>query len=164
MSRIRVYIAGPISKGDLATNINQATQAFLDLAAAGFAPMCPHWSAYSGPAMRHPVSGMVYAIAGATPNQMQHADWLAVDLAWVQAADAVLRLPGESAGADQETNEAERLGIPVFDSVDALRYHFAYETTAPNEPSAEAVAAPTPPEPRGIRRRIADALYWMLGY
>jgi Rrf2 family protein len=33
--RKRVYIAGPISKGDLAHNINQATAAFVALAKAG---------------------------------------------------------------------------------------------------------------------------------
>lgn len=29
MRRVRVYIAGPITKGDLAHNVNQATAAFV---------------------------------------------------------------------------------------------------------------------------------------
>jgi hypothetical protein len=122
--RLRVYIAGPISKGDLAHNINQATAAFVELTKAGFAPFCPHWSAFSGPLSVFP-SGSdpdhVWCRAGATPNELKHGDWLAVDLEWVATADAVLRLPGESKGADQEVTEANRLGIPVFASVESVR-------------------------------------------
>lgn len=112
----RVYIAGPISKGDLAHNINQASAAFERLALAGLCPLCPHWSCYSGPALVSPTGGTVYAVAGAQPSTLAHADWLRVDLAWVAVADAVLRLPGESAGADQETKFARMNGIPVFES------------------------------------------------
>lgn len=118
--RRRVYIAGPISRGDLAHNINQASAAFVALTQAGFAPFCPHWSAYSGEAIVKTGSGTVYAIAGATPNALKHSDWLAVDLEWVAVADAVLRLPGESIGADREVNEARALGIPVYESMPEL--------------------------------------------
>lgn len=118
--RKRIYIAGPISKGDLAHNINQATTAFLALAREGFAPFCPHWSSYSGPALTKPGTGTVYAIAGSCPNNLSHADWLEIDLEWVSVADAVLRLPGESTGADQEVAFARKHGIPVFDSLDAV--------------------------------------------
>lgn len=117
-ARKRVYIAGPISKGDLAHNINQATAAFLALARAGLAPWCPHWSAFSGGVGR--VGYTVVGIAGANPNDLRHADWLAVDLPWVAAADAVLRLPGESTGADREVELARLMGIPVFERVEDL--------------------------------------------
>lgn len=120
---LRVFVSGPISRGDLAGNVNQATAAFVELARLGFAPFCPHWSVYSGEARRFdapfgpmPV-GSVYAVAGVTPNALGIADWLRVDLAWVRVADAVLRLPGESPGADLETAEARRCNVPVFSSV-----------------------------------------------
>lgn len=116
--RKRVYIAGPITRGVLADNLNQATAAFVALAKAGLAPHCPHWSAWSGtahPAGGHPSHAVAYA--SAQPNELAHADWMAVDLCWVAVADCVLRLPGESAGADIETAEAARLGIPVFHSI-----------------------------------------------
>lgn len=129
----RVYIAGPISKGDLAANINRASRAFERLALAGLAPFCPHWSCFSGVAVWErtytydPSSGedratgrAVFAKAGAQPNKLTHADWLRVDLAWVACADAVLRLPGESAGADQETAFARMNGTPVFEDEAAL--------------------------------------------
>lgn len=120
----RVYIAGPISKGDLAHNVNQATDAFITLAKAGIAPLCPHWSVYSKPAMSYMDSlgtSRVLCYGTAQGNdQMSHADWLNVDLPWVQVADAVLRLPGESSGADRETEFARACGIPVFHSVREL--------------------------------------------
>lgn len=115
--RRMVYIAGPISKGDLAHNINQATDAFAKLARAGLAPLCPQWSAYSGEAKLSATGGSVYAVASAVGCGLSHADWLAVDLAFVARSDAVLRLPGESVGADMETALARERGIPVFDSV-----------------------------------------------
>jgi hypothetical protein len=115
--RARVYLAGPITKGDLAHNINQATAAFVELARAGLAPLCPHWSCYSGPALVRPETGSVFAYASAAPNDLRHDDWLAVDLTWVEAADVVLRLPGESTGADQECRHANARGIPVLSTV-----------------------------------------------
>lgn len=117
--RVRVYIAGPISRGDLAHNLQRASDAFERLAIAGLSPFCPHWSAFSG-RVRVTPGGSVYALAQPQPNTLTHADWLAVDLVWLQAADAVLRLPGESVGGDMETTEAERIGIPVFRSVGDL--------------------------------------------
>jgi hypothetical protein len=123
----RVYIAGPITKGDLCHNLNQATEAFVTLAKAGFAPFCPHWSAYSKPAIAiEPTNAIdprrrVYCYATIQGNdQMTHDDWLGVDLPWVEVADAVLRLPGESTGADREVAHANAKGIPVFESVEAV--------------------------------------------
>jgi hypothetical protein len=112
--RKRVYIACPISKGDLAHNIRQANAAFLTLFREGFAPFNPVWSVYFG--------GGVYAAANATPSGLGHGDWLDVDLPWVSVADAVLRLPGASAGADMETALAASRGIPVFPNVELLTH------------------------------------------
>lgn len=122
--RKRVYIAGPISKGDLAANVNQATEAFAALAKAGLAPLCPHWSVYSAePATPHPgdKAGRVYTVGTAAGYPgMGHADWIGLDLPWVSVADALLRLPGESSGADQEVACAVEHGRPVFGSIDEV--------------------------------------------
>lgn len=140
--RKRVYIAGPISKGDLVHNVNQATEAFIALAKAGLAPLCPHWSVYSKKVdwmdsrqqtndCRSPgacsgcrncrVVEIVVCEATAMGNdQMTHMDWIGIDLPWVAASDAVLRLPGESVGGDLETAEAVIRGIPVFSNVDEI--------------------------------------------
>lgn len=47
--------------------------------------------------------------------------WLEWCLAMVRVCDVVLRLPGESVGADREVAEARRLGKPVVHSIDELQ-------------------------------------------
>ncbi len=120
MIRKRVYIAGPISKGDMLHNVRQADEAFIALLRAGFAPFCPHWSVYHGSAHRQGRESIVSALADALPNNTTHADWMGADLPWVRVAEAVLRLPGESIGADLEVAEAVKAGIPVFADVAEL--------------------------------------------
>jgi len=114
--RRRVYIAGPITKGPLADNINRASEAAISLMRAGLAPLCPHWSCFAGGAVAH-MSGQVVAVAEVLPAGTVHEDWYGIDLPWVAVADAVLRLPGESRGADLEVAEAQANGVPVFHSV-----------------------------------------------
>jgi hypothetical protein len=46
--------------------------------------------------------------------------WLRMDFAWIRKCDAMVRLPGESAGADREVAFAKSIGIPVFKSVSAF--------------------------------------------
>lgn len=130
----RVYIAGPVSKGDLKANIKQADEAFFALLFAGFAPFCPHWSVYAGSTEHRKVSEAnaytssfeLCAIASALPNggparhSTTHQDWLGIDLPWVECADALLRLPGESRGADAEVAHAKAKDIPVFYDVQSL--------------------------------------------
>ena len=43
--------------------------------------------------------------------------WLDQDLVWLKECDAVLRLPGESAGADTEVRIAKHLGMPIYHDV-----------------------------------------------
>lgn len=104
--RQRIYVAGPMSQGDLAANIKMATCAGVALIQAGFAPLVPQLSAYmDGPTAKHNICGIT------------HGQWLNADLRWVAVSDAVVRLPGKSIGADMEVAEARRLRIPVYDSV-----------------------------------------------
>lgn len=131
--RKRAYIAGPISKGDLCHNLNQASATNAALAKAGFAPMCPHWSAYSKTARREILTDddgeqWVAVIAEATiqgNDEISYAEWMEISLSWVGAADALLRLPGESAGADLEVTHAKKYGVPVFTSIESLIAYFA---------------------------------------
>jgi hypothetical protein len=110
-----VYIAGPITNGNVARNVRNASECFFRLLKAGFAPLCPHWSVYSGGSPFYEL-----ATPQALPSGTTHADWIAADLPWVRASHAVLRLPGESRGADLEVEEAERNGVPVFFREDDL--------------------------------------------
>jgi hypothetical protein len=129
--RKRVYIAGPISKGDLAANVNAATDAFHALLHLGFAPLCPHWSVFSGGTYHPTPTDKPFAFAEALPLATTHDDWLDSDLPWVAVADAVLRLEGDSGGADREVAEAEARGIPVFRSVTEVKAWAAKEVLLP---------------------------------
>lgn len=115
MRDVLVYLAGPISKGDLVHNISQADGAFFALLKAGVPAICPHWSCFAGSVYRSTYEA-VCGCAHVLPEQTTHAEWYGMDLAIVRRCDAVLRLPGESTGADLETAEAQQRGIPVFHS------------------------------------------------
>ena len=97
---LKVYLSGPISQGNRAENLRQADEAFMRLRELGYAVLNPMWSARMPGAFDIP-----------------HARWIENDLAWVECADAVLRLPGESVGAEIECDHARRWGIPVYDSI-----------------------------------------------
>jgi hypothetical protein len=95
----RIYIAGPYTDPDPASNTLAAIMeghALLDL---GFAPFVPHLTHYMECLQHRP-----------------YEQWLEMDFAWLRVADGVLRLPGASSGADREVALARELGIPVFES------------------------------------------------
>lgn len=95
-----VYVAGPYTNPDPVSNTNKAIAAANDLIDLGFAPFVPHlyhWCHEQAP--------------------RDYEDWMAVDFAWVRRSDFLLRLPGESPGADREVDLAKELGIPVCYSV-----------------------------------------------
>lgn len=117
-----IYLAGPISKGDLKTNIVQADRAFLDLVKAGFAPINPMLSVYAGAALdgtrwanRIRVEGSASSVLPIT-----HEEWMEIDLPVVARCDAVLRLPGESVGADREVAHARKCDVPVYTNMEKL--------------------------------------------
>lgn len=99
----KVYVAAPYTRPDPCVNTRAAILAGDQLWAAGFIPFVPHLTH-----LWHTVSPHDYS------------DWLAYDLHWLRVCDAVLRLPGESSGADAEVAEAHRLRIPVFEDVAAV--------------------------------------------
>jgi hypothetical protein len=107
--RSRVYVAGPISKGDLRENIRRALEAGHRLLKAGYSPLVPHLTCWWG---------------GETPEVLPRdtviEDWYGMELSWVAVAHAVLRLPGESTGAGLEVQLAADLRIPVFRCVEEL--------------------------------------------
>jgi len=99
---MRVYIAGPYTQGDRSENMRQAMKAMDTLIAAGHEPFLPILTHFQDLAFPRPWS-----------------DWMRVDLAWLPCAEAVVRLPGESEGADMET-AAVAGTIPIFFSVEAF--------------------------------------------
>lgn len=101
--RPRVYVAGPYSCGSVTENVGKAIDVGHRLLNAGYAPLVPHLTHFMD---------LVFTRC--------YEEWMEMDLAWVAAANAVLRLPGRSEGADREVALALSLGIPVFYSVAEL--------------------------------------------
>jgi hypothetical protein len=107
--RKRVYIAGPYSADnvmDVLRNIAQGVEVAARLLDLGFAPYC---------------SWLDFQLVLERPMIPKSA-YYELSLAWLTVSDAVL-LVGDwqrSVGVAQELEWAARLGIPVFDSLDAL--------------------------------------------
>jgi hypothetical protein len=99
-----VYIACPLTLGDRDLNFACACAAQRTLMREGYAPINP---------------GLTVKLPGCW--EIPHATWVECSLPLVAAADAVLRLPGESVGADAEVAYAESHGIPVFYSIEELQ-------------------------------------------
>jgi hypothetical protein len=98
-----VYIASPYTKGDTALNVRRSIEAadeLLDLGYAPYAPLLTHFW--------HLIS----------PHRVE--TWYKLDNEWVKRCDCLLRLEGESSGADAEVELAVSLGIPVYYSIKEL--------------------------------------------
>ena len=104
MNRLRVYVSGPLSTGDRKANVAKACEVGLELIKLGYSPLIPHLTDHLDP-----------------DDSLGHAVWMEVDYPWVEVADAVLRLPGESKGADMEVARAQEFGIPVYNSIEELQ-------------------------------------------
>lgn len=91
-----IYIASPYTVGDVAANVCvqiEAAHRILDLGHCPVAPLLSHFLHIH--------------------RQRPYGDWVEMDLALIPRMDLVLRLPGESKGADGEVELARSLGIPV---------------------------------------------------
>lgn len=91
-----VYVAGPMTSDPYGC-VRQATGAYRILRAAGCTPFLPQLSV---------LHEMV--------DPMPYEEWLAYDFEIIAHCDALIRLPGDSPGADAEVAHAELLGLPVF--------------------------------------------------
>jgi hypothetical protein len=99
----KVYIASPYSKGDVAINVKRQIDCADKLMSLGFAPFVPCLSHFQH--LAHP---------------RKYEDWIEQDLEWLLACDCLLRLEGESSGADKEVETAKKYSIPVFYSIEEL--------------------------------------------
>jgi len=98
---MRIYIAGPYTKGDAAINVRNAVWAGNYVAHLGHVPFIPHLTHF-------------------WHMMIPHEDinfWYQQDLEWLKQCQALLRIEGESAGADNEVLVARELGMPVYTSV-----------------------------------------------
>lgn len=118
MRNVLVYVAHPISKGSLVANLMAAHGAGMALLKAAVPCIVPGGSCFWGSVTLNmpPLAGFIPEVL---PTGTVHGDWYGMDLVIVSRCDAVLRLPGESTGADLEVARATELGKPVFHDVDS---------------------------------------------
>lgn len=103
--RTRVYVAGPYSS-DPTANTNRAIAVGDMLWQEGYAPLIPHLTHFWHAMHPHP-----------------YVEWLEYDNQFLPCCDVVLRIPGESSGADKEVDLATSLGMEVFHSIEELKDH-----------------------------------------
>ena len=103
----KVYVASPYTKGDVAVNVREAILAGNALADLGYAPFIP-------------VLTHFWHLVCPRPYEF----WCELDNQFLPHCDAILRVPGESVGADREVALAKSLGIPDFHSVGELHQYF----------------------------------------
>ena len=103
---IRIFISSPYTVGDTCENVRRQHDAFRTLIDLGHVPFAPLFSHYQQ--LIHPMGWEAWM------------DWC---LQWVEQSQLVLRLPGESRGADIECARARELVIPVLETrADVLEY------------------------------------------
>lgn len=100
---MRVYVAGAYTKGDVALNIRRVIEVADKLVAAGHTPFVPHlyhlW---------HLISPKDYEV------------WMRLGQEWLLVCEAMIRLPGDSSGSDDEESVAWERGIPVYNDVETF--------------------------------------------
>lgn len=101
---MKIYVAGPYTRGDVAINVRNAIQAGDLIAARGHTPFIPHLSHFWHLLKPHEDINF----------------WYSQDIEWLKVCDALLRLPGESAGADRELEIARELGLEIFYTIPSI--------------------------------------------
>lgn len=105
---LRIYIAGPYTHGDVAVNVRQAMAAAVEIIEAGHVPFVPHLYHFLHTCFPQP-----YEV------------WMRLDLRWLSCCHALLRLPGDSPGADREADAAVQLGLPVYHDLQVCLGHLS---------------------------------------
>lgn len=116
-----VYVAGPYSQantGDLVENVRKAIQAGEVVKRHGHLPFVPHlfhlWDLMS-------------------PHEREY--WMSMDLEWVEKCQVLLRLPGESPGADLEIQHAKDYGLVVLFGIEEFIEWSDTQISPPSSPS-----------------------------
>jgi hypothetical protein len=100
-SKPLVYIAGPITKPNMIETAHRGISLYMKMIRHGVVvPFCPHLSVFA---------------EFLDPNTISYKFWLDHDFEVIRHCQALLRMPGESSGADQEIDFANNQAkIPVF--------------------------------------------------
>lgn len=109
-----VYMAGPITKPDPLVNTHRALYVAARMLGDGIVtPFVPHLT-----------------VLWELVLPQDYETWLAYDFEIIAKCDALLRLPGESAGADREVAHAATVNVPVFHDIRDLYAWAQFDRTA----------------------------------
>jgi len=116
-SALLVLIAGPYMSGTggdpvkIATNRERLEQYALPIYRRGHLPIVGEWMALP----------IIHAAGGQAPGDEVFQKYqYPVAHRLIERCDAVLRIPGESRGADMDVARARNMGLPVYFDVDEL--------------------------------------------
>ena len=139
---MRIYVAGPLDVGTLATptNVLNACRAASSLASMGHTPFVPHLS-------------VLWDLI--TPGR-DYEWWISWCLDWVAQCEGLFRLPGASPGADREVELAQELKIPVFTALWEIERHVRVRDPLTSEVTASE-AAPREVYPEAKPETPADS-------
>ena len=93
-----IYLSGPITKGNRNQHFYRSCELQRALMQNDYAVINPMLS---------------IVMPSAWQPDMPHELWLKMDLEIISRCDMVIRMPGESVGADEEIARAVLLGLPV---------------------------------------------------
>ena len=100
---MRVFISGPYTKDDPVVNTRNAILAGEEVSRRGHIPWIPH------------LNIQLHMVCPHEPDF-----WYEYDLRWLDVCDVLLRLPGESWGADKEVEYAIQKRIRVIYDINEL--------------------------------------------
>ena len=100
-----VYVACPMTQGGFVANYQKCIDIAEDLKRKGYSPIVPVLTWFWG--MRYNDS---------------HEGWLKYDFGLIAVSDCLLRIPGNSKGADLEVDYAQEIGKDTYESLGEL-YH-----------------------------------------
>uniref|UniRef100_A0A6H2A3E6 DUF4406 domain-containing protein n=1 Tax=viral metagenome TaxID=1070528 RepID=A0A6H2A3E6_9ZZZZ len=109
---MRLYIAGPygrsrgLSEEELETNVLRAKVYARGVIAAGHTPFLPH---------------LYHELHRGWITSPDETRWFNMAKEWITFCDGILRIPGESVGADKEVAYAEMMGLKVFHNLEEIR-------------------------------------------
>lgn len=104
---MKIYISGPYSK-HMVEGTRNAILAAEKLRKMGHLPFVPHLS-------------LLWDLVCPSP----YNEWINYDLEWLAQCDAILRLPGESNGADIEVQHAIALGKTIYTNIEEVKHRYA---------------------------------------
>jgi|WetSurMetagenome_2_1015567.scaffolds.fasta_scaffold01488_32 hypothetical protein len=103
-----IYIASPYTIGDNFVNVQRQIETANELLDNGFIPFSP----------------LLQSVYLNAQKERDYHLWLDNDYAFIERFDGLLRLEGESKGADGEVSKAHNIKIPVFKTIEEIKNYF----------------------------------------